>query len=146
MSSRLSPRVSILVISMVAALAAGCGSKSDSKAPGAAKPGDAKSAAGGGDKPKGLPVKAQPVTVGEVQSDLAAVEVRFRDLDDGEIERYLRAEQPYDCAGSAKCETLGIALLDAIDSDDPTALVGLPLIRTSLMLRAAGIALLGAKP
>ena len=73
MSSRLSPRVSILVISMVAALAAGCGSKSDSKAPGAAKPGDAKSAAGGGDKPKGLPVKAQPVTVGEVQSDLAAV-------------------------------------------------------------------------
>ena len=75
------------------------------------------------------------------QSDLAAVEVRFRDLDDGEIERYLRAEQPYDCAGSAKSEGLGIALLDAIDSDDPTALIGLPLIRTCRMLRAAGLVL-----
>ena len=48
--------------------------------------------------------------------------MRFRDLDDAEIERYLRAEQPYDCAGSAKVETLGIALLEAIESDDPTAL------------------------
>ncbi|WP_293225426.1 Maf family nucleotide pyrophosphatase [Ottowia sp.] len=72
------------------------------------------------------------------QSDLAAVEVRFRPLGDGEIERYLRAEQPYDCAGSAKSEGLGVALLDAIYSDDPTALVGLPLIRTARMLRAAG--------
>jgi len=70
---------------------------------------------------------------------LAQVTVRFRDLSDAEIERYLRAEQPYDCAGSAKCETLGIALLEAIDSDDPTALVGLPLIRTCALLRAAGI-------
>jgi len=67
------------------------------------------------------------------------VTVRFRALSDEEIESYLRAEQPYDCAGSAKCETLGIALLDAIESDDPTALVGLPLIRTSAMLRAAGL-------
>ncbi len=75
------------------------------------------------------------------QSDLAAVEVRFRDLDDGEIERYLRAEQPYDCAGSAKSEGLGIALLEAIHSDDPTALVGLPLIRTARLLRAAGLVL-----
>ena len=58
---------------------------------------------------------------------------------DDEIEHYLRIEQPYDCAGSAKSEGLGIALLDAIDSDDPTALVGLPLIRTCRMLRAAGI-------
>jgi septum formation protein len=65
--------------------------------------------------------------------------VCFRTLGDEEIERYLQLEQPYDCAGSAKCETLGIALLDAIDSDDPTALVGLPLIRTCRMLRAAGI-------
>ena len=73
------------------------------------------------------------------QADLAAVEVRFRDLSDAEIERYLRAEQPYDCAGSAKSEGLGIALLDAIDSDDPSALVGLPLIRTCRMLRAAGM-------
>ena len=70
---------------------------------------------------------------------LVPVTVRFRDLADAEIERYLRAEQPYDCAGSAKCETLGIALLEAIESDDPTALVGLPLIRTCALLRAAGL-------
>jgi septum formation protein len=70
---------------------------------------------------------------------LAPVTVRFRQLSDAEIEHYLRTEQPYDCAGSAKCETLGIALLEAIESDDPTALVGLPLIRTSALLRAAGI-------
>ena len=72
-------------------------------------------------------------------SALAPVTVRFRDLSDAEIEHYLRTEQPYDCAGSAKCETLGIALLDAIESDDPTALVGLPLIRTCALLRQAGI-------
>jgi len=76
------------------------------------------------------------------QSSLAAVKVTFRDLTDDEIENYLRAEQPYDCAGSAKSEGLGIALLAAIESDDPTALVGLPLIRTCNMIRAAGIALL----
>ncbi len=76
------------------------------------------------------------------QVDLAAVKVRFRDLTDAEIEAYLRAEQPYDCAGSAKSEGLGIALLEAIDNDDPTALVGLPLIRTCRMLRAAGVPLL----
>ena len=75
------------------------------------------------------------------QVDLAPVRVRFRELSDAEIERYLRAEQPYDCAGSAKSEGLGIALLDAIDSDDPTALIGLPLIRTCRMLRAAGLVL-----
>ena len=76
------------------------------------------------------------------QTDLAAVQVRFRPLSDDEIENYLQAEQPYDCAGSAKSEGLGIALLASIDSDDPTALVGLPLIRTCRMLQAAGIALL----
>ena len=76
------------------------------------------------------------------QQSLAPVKVQFRALDDTEIENYLRLEQPYDCAGSAKSEGLGIALLDAIESDDPTALVGLPLIRTSRMLRAAGIELL----
>lgn len=70
---------------------------------------------------------------------LAPVTVRFRTLTDAEIERYLRLEQPYDCAGSAKCETLGITLLDEILSDDPTALVGLPLIRTAQLLREAGI-------
>ncbi|MBX3609112.1 MAG: septum formation inhibitor Maf [Hydrogenophaga sp.] len=73
--------------------------------------------------------------------DLAAVHVRFRDLSDAEIERYLLAEQPYDCAGSAKSEGLGIALLDRIDSDDPTALIGLPLIRTCRLLREAGLVL-----
>jgi septum formation protein len=71
--------------------------------------------------------------------------VKFRDLTDVEIENYLRAEQPYDCAGSAKSEGLGIALLESIESDDPTALVGLPLIRTCRMLQAAGVLLLGNK-
>ena len=75
------------------------------------------------------------------QVELAAVDVRFRPLSDEEIERYLRAEQPYDCAGSAKSEGLGISLLDAIHSDDPTALIGLPLIRTCQLLRAAGLVL-----
>jgi septum formation protein len=76
------------------------------------------------------------------QVDLAPVQVRFHDLSDAEIEAYLRAEEPYDCAGSAKSEGLGIALLDAIDNDDPTALVGLPLIRTCRMIRAAGVKVL----
>jgi septum formation protein len=71
--------------------------------------------------------------------DLAAVRVLFRDLTDDEIERYLRAEQPYDCAGSAKSEGLGIALLASIHNDDPTALIGLPLIRTCELLRAGGL-------
>ncbi len=74
--------------------------------------------------------------------DIAPVEVRFRDLSDAEIEAYLRAEQPYDCAGSAKSEGLGIALLASIQNDDPTALVGLPLIRTCRMISAAGIRVL----
>ena len=73
--------------------------------------------------------------------ELAQVQVRFRTLADAEIEAYLLAETPYDCAGSAKSEGLGIALLDAIVSDDPTALVGLPLIRTCRLLRRAGVAL-----
>lgn len=78
---------------------------------------------------------------GFAQTDLATVQVRFRALGEAEIERYLRAETPYDCAGSAKSEGLGITLLEAIDSDDPTALVGLPLIRTARLLRAAGLTL-----
>jgi septum formation protein len=77
-----------------------------------------------------------------VQQDVAAVRVLFRDLSDAEIEAYLLAEQPYDCAGSAKSEGLGIALLERIDNDDPTALIGLPLIRTARMIRAAGVKLL----
>jgi len=79
---------------------------------------------------------------GFVQSDLAAVRVVFRSLTDAEIEHYLRTEQPYDCAGSAKSEGLGIALLERIENDDPTALVGLPLIRTCRMIRAAGVTIL----
>ena len=71
--------------------------------------------------------------------ELATVEVSFRPLTDAEIERYLRLDEPYDCAGSGRCEALGITLLDAIHSDDPTTLVGLPLIRTARMLRAAGV-------
>jgi septum formation protein len=76
------------------------------------------------------------------QVDLAPVRVTFRKLTDDEIENYLRAEEPYDCAGSARSEGLGIALLESIENDDPSALVGLPLIRTSRMLRAAGVRLL----
>ena len=76
------------------------------------------------------------------QTVLAAVRVKFRHLNDDDIENYLHAEQPYDCAGSAKSEGLGIALLESIDSDDPTALIGLPLIRTCKMIQAAGVVLL----
>ena len=78
---------------------------------------------------------------------LAPVTVRFRSLSEQEIEHYLRTEQPYDCAGSAKSEALGITLLEAIESDDPTALVGLPLMRTCQLLRRAGIdPLMASKP
>ena len=76
---------------------------------------------------------------GFAESALVPVTVRMRELSDAEIERYLRAETPYDCAGSAKIETLGIALVESVGSDDPTALVGLPLIRTCELLRRAGI-------
>ena len=76
------------------------------------------------------------------QTDLASVRVQFRVLSDAEIEVYLQREKPYDCAGSAKSEGLGIALLESIANDDPTALVGLPLIRTCNLLRAAGIKIL----
>ena len=70
---------------------------------------------------------------------VAPVTVRFRQLSAAEIERYLRLDTPYDCAGSAKCESLGVALLESIHSDDPTALIGLPLIRTCALLRLAGL-------
>jgi septum formation protein len=72
------------------------------------------------------------------ETRMSTVDVRFRDLSQADIETYLRAEQPYDCAGSAKAETLGIVLLSAIHSDDPTALIGLPLIATSALMREAG--------
>jgi len=82
------------------------------------------------------------VASGFAEQALAAVRVHFRDLSDAEIENYLLAEKPYDCAGSAKSEGLGISLLAAIESDDPTALIGLPLIRTCTLLRRAGMDLL----
>ena len=65
--------------------------------------------------------------------------VTFRDLPDAELDAYLRIEQPYDCAGSAKNEALGIAILERIDASDPTALTGLPLIALVGMLRSAGV-------
>ena len=70
---------------------------------------------------------------------LAVATVRVRHLAEAEIERYLALEQPFDCAGSAKSEALGIALLDAIDCDDPTTLVGLPLMRPCALLRVVGL-------
>jgi septum formation protein len=65
--------------------------------------------------------------------------VTFRNLPDRELDAYLRTEQPYDCAGSAKNEGLGIAIIEKIESSDPTALTGLPLIALTTMLRRAGI-------
>jgi len=73
------------------------------------------------------------------QLENVQVFVSFRDLPDAELDAYLRIEQPYDCAGSAKNEGLGIALLERIDSLDPTALTGLPLIALTGMLRRAGM-------
>lgn len=78
---------------------------------------------------------------GHVQVDAVPTKVRFRSLSDEEIERYVNKERPLDCAGSAKSEGLGIALLDALSGDDPNALVGLPLIALARMLRNEGIAL-----
>lgn len=71
-------------------------------------------------------------------------QVRFRDLPDATLNAYLLAEKPYDVAGSAKCEGLGIALLASVRSDDPSALIGLPLIAVSRMLQQAGIDLFAA--
>lgn len=80
-------------------------------------------------------VNADPVT----QAENVQTFVTFRDLPDHELDAYLRIEQPYDCAGSAKNEGLGIALIEKIESSDPTALTGLPLITLSSMLRRVGI-------
>ena len=80
---------------------------------------------------------------GRTQSEIVRVDVALRDVSDPEIEAYLQREQPYDCAGSAKSEGLGIVLMERISGDDPTALVGLPLIALSRMLRNEGVAILG---
>lgn len=74
-----------------------------------------------------------------VQVENVQTFVTFRDLPDDELEAYLKIEQPYDCAGSARNEALGIAILEKIESDDPTALTGLPLITLTTMLRKAGV-------
>lgn len=76
---------------------------------------------------------------GEMQTDVAVTKVSFRNLSDDEIERYLRKEQPYHCAGSAKTEGLGIALIGRIQGDDPNALIGLPLILLVGMLQKQGV-------
>ena len=81
-------------------------------------------------------------TTSQCQTALVDVRSTFRFLSTAEIETYLRREKPYDCAGSVRSEGLGIALFESIESDDPTALIGLPLIRLATMLRAAGVALL----
>ena len=83
---------------------------------------------------------------GACQVALVDVRSTFRWLAAAEIESYLRREEPYDCAGSVRSEALGIALFDSIESDDPTALIGLPLIRLTSMLRAAGVAVLARSP
>lgn len=76
---------------------------------------------------------------GRRQLDSVPTTVHFRDVSNAQIERYLQREQPYDCAGSAKIESLGVALVDKIDSDDPTALIGLPLIALVSMLEREGV-------
>jgi septum formation protein len=78
---------------------------------------------------------------GELQLDMVPCHVQFRALTDGQIERYLAAEQPYNCAGSFKSEGLGITLFERMEGDDPTALIGLPLIRLTSMLANAGVVL-----
>lgn len=75
-----------------------------------------------------------------VEVDLVPTTVRFRRLAQAALEAYLRIDQPYDCAGAAKIESLGIALVESVQGDDPTALIGLPLIRLVSMLAALGIA------
>lgn len=77
-----------------------------------------------------------------LQFDCVPTSVTFRALSPPALDAYLRADEPYDCAGAAKIESLGIALVERVESEDPTALVGLPLIRLSSMLTAAGIAVL----
>jgi len=76
---------------------------------------------------------------GSLQTRVVPCRVHFRTLDDARIENYLRREQPYDCAGSAKAEGLGIALIARIDTPDPTSLIGLPLIALTEMLEHAGL-------
>lgn len=84
-------------------------------------------------------------STGACQAELVDVRSTFRRLSSAEIETYLRRDQPYDCAGAVRSEALGIALFERIESDDPTALIGLPLIRLTAMLLAAGYPVLGGE-
>jgi len=77
---------------------------------------------------------------GALQTAEVPTTVRFRQYGDAEIERYLEAERPYDCAGSARIEGLGIVLVESVHSSDPTALIGLPLMQLAAMLRNEGVA------
>jgi len=79
---------------------------------------------------------------GSAQTRVVPFSVRFRDYSDAQIERYLEREQPYDCAGSARCEGLGIALIAEMRGADPNALIGLPLIALTEMLAAQGLSVL----
>jgi len=81
-------------------------------------------------------------TSGDCQTAMVDVTSTFRELAPAEIEAYLARDRPYDCAASVKSDALGIALFVRIESDDPSALVGLPLIRLTDMLRAAGVSIL----
>ena len=76
---------------------------------------------------------------GRVRREVIPYSTQFRTLTDAQIERYLKREQPYNCAGSLRSEGLGIALLERFAGDDPTALIGLPLIRLVRMLEAEGV-------
>ena len=78
---------------------------------------------------------------GRVQAEVVTINVRMRDYSNAQIERYLKADEPYDCAGSARIESLGISLVEKFEGDDPTALIGLPLIALCKMLRNEGIEL-----
>ena len=80
---------------------------------------------------------------GALQLANVPTRVRFRAYTDRELERYLALEEPYDCAGSAKIEGLGIALVEGVESDDPSALIGLPLVQLTTMLRNEGVAVIG---
>src|SRR5512145_2709283 len=81
---------------------------------------------------------------GRVTVDSIPTAVTFRRLQRDALDAYLKSDRPYDCAGAAKIESLGIALVERVESDDPTALIGLPLIRLTAMLEAAGVRVLGA--
>lgn len=87
-----------------------------------------------------------PDTADQMQIENVRTFVTFRDLRDNELDAYLRIEQPYDCAGSAKNEGLGIAIIESIESSDPTALTGLPMIELCSMLRRRGVPIFGCEP